>query len=258
MSSTGLYVYGFTTEDYTPDGALRGLRGEPVGVVSFCNMSAIVSPHPIQPVSPVRANVDPHHRVIREIGLHFTIIPAAFGYICNSEEQVRAVLVENCEAIASELNRLDGKTEMAVKLLWNVPNIYDFLVATDPELKRRRDRVFRSSNAAFEQKLELGSFFEARLRQRREQLSERLLSILQPLSSDVVLRTPANEKLVLHAALLVRREQLADFENAVNGAAEMFDGNLALDYNGPRPPFSFVKLRLRTAEPAASGGEICS
>lgn len=256
MSTTGKYLYGFADANFAPAPELLGLAGAPVHSIGVDQIAAIVSDHPVEKLSLLRRNVEPHHRVVREVTSHGTFIPATFGHISDDEEQVRAVLRDNYTEIRGELERLAGKVEMGVKLMWDVDNIFDFFVGTDRELRSRRDRVFGKSRPSLEDKLELGAFFEKRLKLERERLGNQIVDALRPVTGEVRVNSVSDEKMVLNAAFLIERTREKEFEEALYRAAGLFDSNYALDYNGPWPPYNFVRLTLRltTAEAAVVGG----
>jgi hypothetical protein len=247
---TGTYLYGFTDCGCRP-GALRGLADAPVRVVAFGEVAAVVSNHPVQPLKPSRSNLEPHHRIVRQISSLATLVPAAFGHISEGEDQILAVLRGNYEEIRGELARLDSKSEMGLKLLWNVDNIYDFMVRTHRGLRELRDRTFKARHPSVVERMELGSQFEATLTQERERLSERLLGAFQPLTCDVVDTPPREETTVCNLALLIERSREAEFLETLSIAARLFDTNYTLQYNGPWPPYSFVRLRLQAVAPIA-------
>ncbi|MGD0015128.1 MAG: GvpL/GvpF family gas vesicle protein [Bryobacteraceae bacterium] len=255
MPPSGKYLYGFAAGDFQAPGQLLGLANAPVHSIRLEDIAAVVSDHPVEKLSLLRRNVEPHHRVIREISSQTTLIPATFGHISDNEEQILAVLRDNYSGIREELQRLAGKTEMGVKLLWDVDNIFDFLVSNDRELRNQRDRVFGKSRPTLEEKLELGAFFDRRLKQERERLGNQIIDALRPVTSDVRVNPVSDEKMVLNAAFLIERTREKAFEAALYRAAGLFDSNYALDYNGPWPPYDFVRLALRltTAEAAVGG-----
>jgi hypothetical protein len=251
----GKYLYGFAEGDFAPASGLLGLANAAVHSVRFEDIAAVVSDHPVEKVSLLRKNLEPHHRVVREINSQATLIPATFGHISDTEEQILAVLRDNYPAIREELQRLSGKAEMGVKLLWDVDNIFDFFVSTDRELRNRRDRVFGKSRPTLEDKLELGAFFEKRLKLERERLGNQIVEALRPVTCEFRLNAVAEEKMVLNAAFLIERAREKEFEAALYQAAGLFDSNFGLDYSGPWPPYNFVRLaiKLETAEAAARG-----
>lgn len=255
MAVLGKYLYGFAEGGFQPGGELLGLASAPVHAIAYRDVAALVSDHPVEKLSLLRRNVEPHHRVIREISRQATFIPASFGHVSESPEQILEVLRDNYEGIRQELERLAGKVEMGIKLLWDVDNIFEFFVSSDRELRNRRDRLFGKSRVSLEEKLELGAFFEKRLKQERERLGGLLIEALRPLTIEVRANPPADEKVVLNAAFLIERVCEKRFEEVLYRAATLFDSNFALDYSGPWPPYSFIRLNLKieTAEAAALG-----
>ena len=255
MSALGKYLYGFAAGEFKPHGELLGLANAPVHGIPFQDIVAVVSDHSVEKLSLLRRNLEPHHRVIREISQHTTLIPATFGHVSESEEQIVAVLRENYEHIRQELERLAGKAEMGIKLLWDVDNIFEFFISSDRELRNRRDQVFGKSRVTLGEKLELGAFFDKRLKQERERLGNRIIEALRPLTSEVRVNPPTDEKMVMNAAFLIEKSREKEFEEALYRAARLFDSNFALDYSGPWPPYNFVRLSLKVpaAEMAVRG-----
>lgn len=253
MAVCGKYLYGFAEGGFKPSAELLGLASAPVQAIAYRDVAALVSDHPVEKLSLLRRNLEPHHRVIREISRQTTFIPASFGHVSESDERLLEVLRDNYAGIREELERLAGQVEMAVKLLWDVDSIFEFLVSTDRELRNRRDRVFGKSRVTLEEKLELGAFFEKRLKQERERLGNQLIDALRLLATEVRVNPPTEEKMVLNAAFLIERASEKQFEEALYRAANLFNSNYALDYSGPWPPYSFIRLALKmeAAEAAA-------
>jgi hypothetical protein len=250
MANIGNYLYGFTDTGFQPEPELRGLAGAPIRVISFREIAAVVSRHPVQRLMPSRSNIEPHHRVVRHVSSRVTLVPAAFGHITDSESQILEVLRGNYENIRDEIERLDHKGEMSVKLRWNVGNIFDHLVRTNRELQNLRDRVFRSRQPTMNEKLQVGGAFEATLVRERERLTRVLLAALDAVACDSVSSTPRSEKTVCELALLVEQAHANEFRQALQAAAGMFDSSFTFEYSGPWPAYSFVKLHLQS--PGAS------
>ncbi len=248
MSNAGSYLYGFTDRHFDPTPGLCGLRGAPVRAISFRDLAAIVSQHPVQRLLPSRSNVEPHHRIVRHVSASAALVPAAFGHISETEADILAVLEGNYDQIREELVRLAYKCEMTVKLRWNVDNIYECMVRNNRDLREVRDRVFRDPHPSLNAKLQVGALFEATLAREREWLAKLLVESLQPVMLDSLVNPPRDEKIACHVAVLVERARETDFVQALGSAATLFNADFTLDYSGPWPPYSFVRLRLQPGQ----------
>ena len=247
MATNGNYLYGFTQAHLQPQPGLRGLADAPIRLVGFRDVAAVVSNHPVQRLMPKRANLEPHHRIIHDICKRGPLVPAAFGHISETEEDVLGVLRENYEDIRQEIGRLANKVELTLKLRWNVENIFEYFVRHHKNLRELRDRVFRSPRPSFDDKLKVGSLFEASLSAERERLTALLLNSLRELVIESTQNPPRDEETVCECALLVDSERAQEFGPALERTAAIFDSDLALQWSGPWPPYSFVRLQLQTA-----------
>jgi hypothetical protein len=252
MTNVGTYLYGFAPSGFHPAPDLRGLAGAPLGVLSHGEVSAVVSRHPVMPLTPSRKNLEPHHRIVREISAQAALVPAAFGHICESEHQLLDVMRGNHREIREELTRLAHKCEMGLKLVWNVDNIFELMVRSNRELRQLRDRVFSRRQPSVAEKLDVGALFEATLNQERERLSALLLKALRPVTCEVNNVPPRDERTVFQAALLIQRTSEREFLQLLEAAATAFDSNYTLQTTGPWPAYSFVRLRLQAS---AAGAE---
>lgn len=253
MASKGRYLYGLVRASAGLDFGCLGLQDQdeprPVYALQVDSVAAVISEYSApERVLPLRRNLDPHNAVIREIMKTTTIVPMAFGHVAKSEQAVRRALRRNLGEIRAELDRLEGKVEMGLKVLWDVDNIFEYFVGVDPELAALRDQIFGRSRApTVSEKLELGRRFEEQLAAQREQQAQRVVETLTASSAELRLNPPKGEKTVMNLAFLVEREQLKQFEEKVYEVAATFPTHYIFDYNGPWAPFHFVELDLRTA-----------
>lgn len=255
-STKGLYLYGFvrTDEDldFGPIGVPDG--GEPGKVHTITNgpVAAVVSPISThEKLLPLRKNLAPHNAVIREIMKTMTIVPMAFGHVARGEEEIKRALKRNREALLSELERLWSKVEMGLKVKWDVDNIFEHVLARDPELSALRDQLFgRASAASQAEKIELGRMFEDRLSQERDREVERITEALRPQVADVKIKPPKTELTIMDLAFLVDRDGTKTFEDKVCQIAATYPAEYIFDYSGPWAPFDFVDvdLSMKSAE----------
>jgi hypothetical protein len=247
-----MYLYGFAASDFHWAAECCGLADAPLEKIDCEDVAAVVSAYPFEKVAVLRRNLEAHHRVIRELSRQTTLLPATFGHLCENQTEMAAVLPANRAAIRAELDRLAGKVEMGLKLVWDVDNVFEYFVSRDRALRQYRDRVFGRSRVSLQEKLDLGAFFEKRLQQERQRLSAQILEALRPVCAEIREDPAQDENMVLHAAFLIERAREPEFEQAVYGAASLFDSHFALDYSGPWPLYHFVQLQLQLPQPAAA------
>jgi hypothetical protein len=243
-SQTSLYLYGITVADGMPY-SIGGVRGVGVETLVEGNLAAIVSRLDAARVRPERANLAAHHRVLRDLAEERPVLPAVFGTIADSERGLRDVLRQNCDALAASLQRLRGKVEMGLKVYWDLPNVFEYFVATHQELETMRNRLFRPGRTpTVEEKVALGELFVSLLQQARQRHTRRVRETLAACSAEVRAIDPGDERMIMKLACLVDRDRQQDWEEAVRQAARLFDDHYRFDYNGPWPPYNFTQVEL--------------
>ena len=229
----------------------------PPRIISNGLLAAVASPFKGERVRPERRNLSAHHAVLRRLtdaGVDF--LPAAFGMLASSRPAIIEMLRANREPLLADLRRLSGKVEMGLKVVWDVPNIFEFMASRCQELVQLRDRLLRKSGAPTrDDKIELGRTFELLLNEARERHVATVTGALGDCLRDFKVNAPRDEKSVMNLACLVPRGDEKPFEQGVFRAAKLFDDNYAFDYNGPWPPFNFVTASLAVPETRAVVGK---
>lgn len=244
-SRAGFYLYAIIlgTQDrvYGP----TGLEGGRVYSVAKGRISALVSDVPSTRIRPERRHLAAHQDVLRRLLEETTPLPMAFGIIAKDKRALNRILAQNQKGFQEQLLRLDGKVEMGLHVLWDVPNIFEYFVLTHPELRVARDLFLGSHREPTqEEKIEVGRMFDRILQEDRESYSESVREALLPFCSEIKNNPPRNEREVINLACLVRREELTAFENGIFEAAKLFDHNFTFDYNGPWAPHNFIDMRI--------------
>ena len=271
---TGLYLYGITVADpmrgkgdsphfpERPDGcfaemgtapfstlmpcSLCGVGGADVELVVEGNLAAIVSQLGAGKIRPQRANLAAHHRILHDLAEDQPVLPVVFGTITGNEEQLRRILRRNESALSDLLDRLQGKVEMGLKVYWDLPNVFEYFVATHQELESMRNRLFRPGRTpTVEEKVELGERFVSLLQQARARHTQRVKEALAAYSVEVRSTDPGEERMILKLACLVEKNRQGQWEEGVRQAAMFFDDHYRFDYNGPWPPYNFADVDLR-------------
>jgi hypothetical protein len=250
-NATGRYLYGLIRAAGDLDLGNIGLEheGQPghVYALKVGGLAAVVSELPAKTkILPLRRNLDPHHKVIREVMKTTTIVPMTFGHVARSEEEIARTLRRNREDIQAQLDRVEGRVEMGLKVKWDVDNIFEYFIQADPDLRAFRDQIFGRSTAPSQaEKIELGRMFEERLGREREEQTQRATEMFRSCCREVKVNAAKNEKMVMDLAFLVDRAGLKEFEERVYQVAGTFPTQYVFDYSGPWAPFNFIDLDLQ-------------
>ncbi len=243
---TGFYVYSFlraSDRDSVEACGLTGIEGAPVSVLAQDELAVAVSPIPVKKIRPQRKFLAAHQDVVTRLSSRWSMLPVAFGLIADDESQVRRILQSNESILQSQIDRVAGQVEMTVTLRWTAESIARYFVERYPVLSDARDRI-AAGLASREEQIEMGRAFEQLMNQERAQHTATLSEALRNVTKEIEPQPVTQESEVAKLACLIGREREQEFNEAVYRAAENFSDDFAISFNGPWPPYSFVKLAL--------------
>ncbi|MFH0824691.1 MAG: GvpL/GvpF family gas vesicle protein [Pseudomonadota bacterium] len=241
----GRYLYAIVADSEQKSYSGLGLFGGRVYTIVDGSIAAVVSDVPNQKIRPERRHFAAHQGVLRLVMAESDLLPMSFGIISESAKAVQRILAANREAIRGQLGRVSGKVEMGLKVSWDVPNIFEYMVTIHPDLMEARDRLKDPLNRpSHEDKIEIGQLFEELLDSDREQHTSLVEDILRPNCAEMVRNKCRDESMVMNLACLVGRDSISEFESGVLEAAGHFDDCFAFDFNGPWAPHNFVELQI--------------
>lgn len=243
----GRYLYAIVDggTDLEPLG-LTGMDDREVYAIGHDGIVAVVSDLADKKIRPERRRLAAHHNVLRRLMDDHTVLPMVFGVIADGTESIRHILQFNRDAFSEQLDRLRGTVEMGLRVTWDVPNIFEHVLETHPELAAYRDQIFRGGRVpGQDEKIELGRSFDRFLNTDREHCTDRVVRVLERRCAEIVVNKPRNERDVMNLACLIDRSRVKSFEAGVVEAARQFNNDFAFDFNGPWPPHNFVDIELR-------------
>lgn len=253
-STGGTYVYAVVSGEQAVDYGSIGLDGSPVYRITdeaggAERLAALASQITRARVRPERRNVAAHNAVLRRAldGGEPAILPMAFGLIAEDDQSVRTLLHKNRAALQEQIARVAGKVEMGLRVLWDVPNLFEYFVNQRPELLKARDAIGDIRQARHADMLTLGQMFERALNEEREHHFRSVEAVLTRNGLQVKQNPPRSEREVLNLACLVPRELQNDFDRIVDEAAASFDSHYTFDISGPWAPHNFITLSLTAA-----------
>jgi hypothetical protein len=245
-AKSGRYLYAIVTAPGERTYDFAGIDGAPVYGIANGQVAAVVSDVVNDRIRPERRHLAAQQAVLKGLlSRANALLPMAFGIIADGPKAIQKILSRNHAAFIQQLQRVAGMVEMGLRVSLDVPNIFEYVVNTHPELRTARDRFLGPyRNPSQEDKIELGRLFDHLLNEDRETFTEKVEEILSGYCREIKRNKTRNESQVMSLACLVPRDGQDRFEEGVFEAAKLFDNNFTFDYNGPWAPHNFVELNL--------------
>jgi len=246
VAKSGRYLYAIVTAPGERTYDFAGIDGAPVYCIANGQVAAVVSDVLDDRIRPERRHLAAQQAVLKGLlSRAGAMLPMAFGIIADGPKAIQKILSRNHAAFLQQLQRVAGMVEMGLRVSLDVPNIFEYVVNTHPELRAARDRFLGPyRNPSQEDKIELGRLFDHLLNEDREAFTEKVEEILSGYCREIKRSKVRNESQVMSLACLVPRDGQDRFEEGVFEAAKLFDNNFTFDYNGPWAPHNFVELNL--------------
>jgi len=228
----GLYLYGIVSFPPPLPRRIRGLEGDRVSLIPHAGLAAVVSRSRLTPRPPDAEHLTRHEAVVEEVMASRSVLPVRFNSLLRDEGAVRALLGERGPAFRAGLERVSGRMEMGLRVLWEPPGGAEAAVEQDEDAG--------GPGAAYLYRRLAEERRQARLRQAAERLIQALEAPFRSLAVESRLRRFMTERLLLSGAYLVERERVDAFRDGVARARLEFPG-LSFLLTGPWPPYHFVE-----------------
>jgi Gas vesicle synthesis protein GvpL/GvpF len=242
--SEPVYVYGVVPAGIEVSVADPGVAGRPIELLEHDAVAAVVSSFPNDDARVRRSDLLAHLRTLERVFEQATLAPCPFGTIIGSRRDVEeAYLAPRHEELRRLLDRLDGHVQLNVKAEYREEALLREIVAEDSAIASARQRAKALGSAAYYENLRLGELVAGRIAQKRATDARRIAAHLSPHSADFVSDVDdRTELLVFKGSYLVRREQNASFDSALDELARSDAERLRFEAIGPLPPTAFATL----------------
>jgi hypothetical protein len=244
INRSGHYIYCVTRSESAARLAATGIDDHPVSCVAVNGLAAVVSPSEVKRYRLSRQYTLAHELVIEKAMTLGTVLPVRFGTVAENEELIRRKLLSQRAAdLEQHLQRMDGKVEMGVKVMWNAERIYADIVERNATIRVLRDRLAGlPPEETHYERIQLGKMVEDALTMRKGEDADWIVEKLGPHALEVRRNDVYGETMVLNASLLIEAAREAELDAAVQSIDHEFAGLVTIKYVGPLPPFNFVNL----------------
>ncbi|MEI8191950.1 MAG: GvpL/GvpF family gas vesicle protein [candidate division NC10 bacterium] len=227
----GHYIYGIVSFPPELSGEILGLGGNPVRLLPRGDVAAVVSRSTLTSWPLDDAHLTLHEAVVEEVMKSRPILPVRFNTLLRTEEAVIALLDERARDFRSALERVRGRVEMGLRVLWEPPGESE--APADQEIEGRGPGTEYLSRRLKDE------WRRAKLLQAGERLIQELDAPLRSLAIESRLQRFPTKRFLVAGAYLVERHRVDAFREGVMTARERFP-RLRFLLTGPWPPYNFV------------------
>jgi len=222
----------------------RGERLPEVWLVDAGELAAIAGPAPADDERGTRDQALAHARVLEAAVVDAPVVPFRFGIVVAAGQEVgEDLLLAHHDELAALLRRVERRVQMTLKAYYDEERLLREIVEREPEVARLREQLReRPEQESRDDRVRLGELVEAAVEQARQRDAAALLEAVRPVTVAGATDPLEREYMVLNAPLLVERERLREFEQAVERLADEHAGRIRFRLLGPMPAYSFVDV----------------
>lgn len=188
-----------------------------------------------------RKNLVNHQRVIELLMSTYTVLPFSFGTLIDDVTALEQLIVERKAEFEATLDKIDGKIELGLKVLWeNMDQIFDALVQEDEAINQKRQYLIANGMQDQDSKIELGKMVEAALDKKKEFMLNKVLDKLKPQAIEYKVQKNITDAMFANVAFFVHRSDEKQFDEYVNELSDELGDNITFKYVGPIAPVNFI------------------
>lgn len=210
---------------------VNGISGAPVELLEVEGFTLLVSRFEGESALVTRENVLAHDSVVRSVLNETTPLPFRFGSVV-TEQQLASYLRTHRKNLEMKLAQVRGCLEMSVKIIWDTDQVNE---SVDPAAEGPGARFLKEK----QREILGGERRNEQAKQVAGWLKDQVGAYLQ--QEDIALCP--TDKLIVAAAHLIRREQLADYRDRL-AEARKTRPELHFLVSGPWPPYTFSNIEL--------------
>jgi hypothetical protein len=251
----GKYIYGIIINSNETALDISGLGGSsPVYMIAHQGLSCVLSDYYGSEFSSMSKEevvqcLLAHQVVVEHVMRGHAVLPAKFGMILATSEEVRSLLSLGHSRFADALAWTQDKVEVEVAATWDTGRVLRE-ISTEPEIARAREAISsRPAQPTLEERIHLGQMVKASMDRRRNSYREQMIRLLKPVAVDVQPNTLVSDEMIMNVAFLVEKANQEQFNSRVRHLNELFQDQIDFRIIGPLPPYSFATVEVTRLSP---------
>jgi len=173
-----------------------------------------------------------------------TVIPMSFGTVFKTDDDLMELLRSAYDAFTDVLNKMQGKFEFGLKVLWDRDQIIREIEEEDEDIRRLKGEISTQKGSTYFARMQYGRLIDAALQARSERYVSEIFEALRNVSVASRSNKPIGDRMIMNAAFLVTRQLEESFDARVKDIGDRYE-KLTFRFTGPWPAYNFVNIRLK-------------
>lgn len=246
MVNVRKYIYGIIPADGEVNFKETGIEeGSQVYTINCKDIAAVVSDTSFTVCDPIRKNMSAHNRVLEAVMRDYTILPARFGLLCDSEDKLKELLDKYYPTLKDYLGKLDNRMEVGVKVFWSKERMLGVLEGKSQKLTRLQAGIRRVPLEKAQALLvEAGKLVKSKAEEWHAEYSDYFYMRLMRVAVDGRRNYPINISNLLNASFLVDIAKEKIFDAAIEELDAKHGDWATFKCVKPVPAYNFVNLEM--------------
>ncbi|SMH71454.1 GvpL/GvpF family gas vesicle protein [Candidatus Nitrosotalea okcheonensis] len=220
-----------------------GLFGKQAYIITYKDISAVVSNIPFKEMQPDVENLTAHQRVIEESRSLGTTLPVRFGIMFKTDDGVKKMLVKSYADLKSKIVKLRDKDEFGVKIIMDKSDLKKIsLIQHDNQdiEKIKKEILLAGEGTSYFLKMKLDEAIKNQTYKKIDQISGQIHNEITKASEDKCLLKSDFDEIILNASYLVDRDQSTKFHQKIDNLKKKYESaGFIFHLSGPWAPYSF-------------------
>src|SRR5437016_4619888 len=219
----GKYLYCINEETQIHHFGDIGLFGKKTYAVSYKDINAIVSNAPLKEMKPDIETLTSHQRVIEELRMHGTTLPARFGTMFKSDDSIKKMLEKSYKELKSKILNLKDRDEFGLKIMIDPLDLNKLQLTSqdNPEIKKIKKEISSSGKGtAYFLKMKMDEAIRNETYKRIDQLSGQIHQELAKVAQQRCLLKSDFDQIILNSVYLINRDDVTKFHKKLDDLKE--------------------------------------
>jgi hypothetical protein len=233
-----IYLYAIIDGDAPLVAPVTGFAAACVALLPVQTLAAVIGPITIDQIKDTAAAALVHEHVVETLMATRRVLPVRFGTVFSSEAALAAALNARHAILCADLERLDGRVEIGVRVLWDGAARRAQAIAA--QRARRTESIAETGPGLQYMQARMDELaVERDLRRAAEGIAHAWAQRLAPLVMALTTKALATEEIPVSLACLVAHTEVTALVAAI-ATFPPHESDIRAVCTGPWPPYHFV------------------